>query len=185
MASYLIGGTLIDGTGRKPLSDTVVGFEEKLITYVGKKEKVDVKIKQEETVIDVKGKRLIPGLINMHEHLVFKYAYGPPMEHVRKSPTFLALFAIRNILENLRNGITTIREMGSTYGIALALRDAINSGELIGPRVIACNQPICSTGGHASELCMETDGPDGFRRAARIQLKIGADFIKLMEGFEE
>ena len=70
--------------------------------------------------------------------------------------------------------------MATHHGIALALREAINRGDMLGPRIIACNQPICATGGHASEVCVEADGADNVRHAARTQLKLGADFIKVM-----
>jgi imidazolonepropionase-like amidohydrolase len=180
VANCLIGGTLIDGIGNKPMPNTVLAFEGRLITYLGREDEFDPKAKEEETIIDVNGKTVMPGLINMHDHLLFKYASGPPMEHLKKHPTYLTIFAVKNILENMRHGITTIREMASIHGISLALRDSINEGELIGPRILTCNQPICATGGHAAELCIEADGANNVRRAARSQLKLGADFIKVM-----
>jgi imidazolonepropionase-like amidohydrolase len=180
MVNYLTGGVLIDCTGREPLHNAVVAFEGTLITQIVRGEEFRTKKKEQGSIIDIKGKAVMPGLINMHDHLLFKYVYGPPREHMRKDPAFLTLFGIKTILKTLRSGITTVREMASLHGIPLALRDVINQGELIGPRILTCNQPICSTGGHASYLCVEADGPDNVRRAARNQLKLGADFIKVM-----
>jgi imidazolonepropionase-like amidohydrolase len=180
MVTHLLGGKLIDGTGRKPVVDSVVGFQGRLITHVGTMGEFTRKKGEKGNTLDIKGKVVLPGLVNMHDHLLFKYAYGSRREHMKKNPTHLTLFGIKTALETLRAGITTIREMASLHGIVLALRDAINEGELMGPRIIACNQPICATGGHASDLCIETDGADNVRRAARTQLNLGADFIKVM-----
>jgi imidazolonepropionase-like amidohydrolase len=70
--------------------------------------------------------------------------------------------------------------MGAADGLSLAFRDLIREGELPGPRVVACGSPISVTGGHAAVICVEADGPDACRRAARQQLKNGADFVKVM-----
>jgi imidazolonepropionase-like amidohydrolase len=91
--------------------------------------------------------------------------------------------------------------MGGREGVTLALRDAIGRGELPGPRMFVCNQPIAVTGGHSStvtradladgfravarkQLTVNADGADGFRAAARKQLSVGADFVKVMASHE-
>ncbi len=180
MAYQLIGGTLIDCAGNEPIDEAVLTFEGKFITHVGKMGEFDNTGNEKGNSIDFKGKTAMPGLINMHDHLVFKYAYGSPTTHLEKNPTALTVFALRTALETFRSGITTIRDMASLHQISLHLRDAINAGEIVGPRIISCNQPLCMTGGHAHELCIEVDGPDYLRKAARNQLKLGADFVKVM-----
>jgi imidazolonepropionase-like amidohydrolase len=70
--------------------------------------------------------------------------------------------------------------MGGRAGIDLALRDAINSGIIVGPRILASGHLICMTGGHGWPLGREADGPDEVRKAAREQLKAGADLVKFM-----
>ena len=180
MLHYVMGGTLIDGTGCRPVADAVVVFDDPRITSVGIRNEIKANA-NEGTVIDVTGKTVLPGLINTHQHILFRYGYGPTRQHMKKSPAALTLFGIKSVLDILRHGITTIREMASVHGIGLALRDAINEGDLMGPRIITCNQPICATGGHACEyLSVEADGPDNVRREARNQLKLGADFVKMM-----
>ncbi len=180
LGTFLVGATVIDGTGRPPTGGLIVGIEGRKISFVGPKEAIHLATDEGHKVIDVSGKVLLPGLINMHDHLVFKYAVGSFVEHIKKDPPTLTLFAAKTALQTLRSGITTIRDMATNHGIALVLREAINQGDMLGPRIISCNQPICATGGHASEICVEADGPDHVRRAARAQLKLGADFIKVM-----
>tara|TARA_B100001964_G_scaffold209859_1_gene243682 strand:+ start:14 stop:970 length:957 start_codon:yes stop_codon:yes gene_type:complete len=90
------------------------------------------------------------------------------------------LNCIRNSLTALRRGWTTIRDMAAPDGLALNVRDMINEGHMPGPRVISCGKPICVTGGHAWPVCIEADGQDAIRKAARQQFKEGADFIKVM-----
>lgn len=90
------------------------------------------------------------------------------------------LSAIQNALNALRRGWTTVRDMGGPHGIALQLRRLIGEGKMPGPRVLACGAPISVTGGHAHQICTEADGPDACRKAARDQLKAGADFVKVM-----
>jgi imidazolonepropionase-like amidohydrolase len=177
---FLEGATIIDGTGRPPITGLVVGIEGRKISFIGPPNSLYLTHDEENKFINVAGKTLLPGLINMHDHLVFKYAFGSFAEHIRKDPITLTLFAIKTSLQTLRSGMTTIRDMATHHGIALALREAINRGDMLGPRIIACNQPICATGGHASEVCVEADGADNVRHAARTQLKLGADFIKVM-----
>jgi imidazolonepropionase-like amidohydrolase len=78
------------------------------------------------------------------------------------------------------NGVTTIRDMGGPDGIDLALRDAVASGLIVGPRMRVSCRCVCMTGGHGWRAGREADGPEEVRRAAREQLKAGADQFKIM-----
>ena len=127
---------------------------------------------------------VLPGLINMHEHFMLRDILGDPFEAMRKNAVETTLVAVGNAREALARGWTTVREMGSTHGIAQELRDRIAAGTVRGPRVVTAGSPICVTGGHANALCVEADGVDACRRAARGQLKAGADFLKVMTSHE-
>jgi imidazolonepropionase-like amidohydrolase len=85
-----------------------------------------------------------------------------------------------NVERHLRAGVTTIRDVGSTYGLAVDVGRAIATGVLRGPRVVAAGRAVAMTGGHAHYLGKEADGADGVRRAVREELKAGADCIKVM-----
>jgi imidazolonepropionase-like amidohydrolase len=180
MKIILKGGTLIDGRGGLPISNTDVLLEGKRIEAVGKAGDFD-SFSQDAVLIDITGKTIMPGLINMHEHLTYKEAFGNPMKFLEKESVIgLTLFGVQTLLKLLRRGVTTIREMGEMHGIALHLRDKVEAGYLPGPRVISCNQPISCTGGHASIINVLADGPDAIRRAVREQMSLGADFVKVM-----
>jgi len=77
-------------------------------------------------------------------------------------------------------GFTTVRTLGGRPGADPALRDAQAMGLIEGPRIVATNLAVCMTGGHASWLGREADGPDEVRKAVREQLKAGADCIKFI-----
>jgi imidazolonepropionase-like amidohydrolase len=172
---------LIDGTGRPPAEGMAVAIEAGRLRAVGRDADFGPFLKGEDVrVIDSHGKWILPGLINMHEHLFFREVVRPTRETRAKGPVALAFYSLRNSLVGLRRGWTTVRDMGTIGGIALQVRDLIARGEMPGPRIIACGSPICVTGGHAFGLCVEADGAEACRRAAREQLKAGADFLKVM-----
>jgi imidazolonepropionase-like amidohydrolase len=127
-------------------------------------------------VLDVEGRTLLPGLIDVHVHLSSLDLPGlaPGLE-----PYGLAL-AARRMLDG---GITTVRDLGS-YGRSLfELRDAIAAGLCPGPRLVLCGQIVAATspGGRAFPgMYREADGPDEMRKAVREQIRQGADFVKVM-----
>jgi imidazolonepropionase-like amidohydrolase len=90
------------------------------------------------------------------------------------------LKAARNAYLSLLAGVTTVRDLGSLDGITVSLRDAINLGITIGPRIVCCNQAICITGGQGWEFSRQADGVDEVRQAVREQFRAGANCIKLM-----
>lgn len=131
--------------------------------------------------IDRPGTTVLPGLVDMHVHLCDWSAPGS----VVRDPVRLAAYAAGSARVTQRAGITTVRDVGSPWGIAVAIRDAVASGRLQGSRVVACGRLICVTGGHGSELgyvptwSREADGVDACRQAVREQLKEGNEWIKV------
>jgi imidazolonepropionase-like amidohydrolase len=182
MVTLLKNGVLIDGTGQDPVLNGAVVIKGNKIEAVGPQAELDLKAYNgsDQEVIDVGGKVIMPGLINVHEHLDNRWGKGPYQERAAQPITWLMLRAMRNALLALQEGVTTIRDCASKEGTNLTMRKGIAEGMIVGPRVVACGQPIAMTGGHGYELCIEADGPDEVRKAARTLLKAGADFIKLM-----
>jgi len=178
------GATLIDGTGAKPIEDASIIVEDEKIKEVGKA--LDVPRGAE--VIDVAGRTLMPGLIDSHVHLC---SNGDPdiMRMIHYPMGMLQLFGYRNALNELEAGFTTVRDMGAPHGFALSLRQAVEARVVRGPRVVAAGKVISMTGGHAdfhlaSGLSYEgmsriADGVADCRKAAREQLRDGADFVKI------
>jgi imidazolonepropionase-like amidohydrolase len=182
MAILLRGGTLIDGRGGPPVRDAVVAIEgdriwavETLSTFNQASSDHDVN-----QVIDCTGRTVMPGMFNVHEHLDNRHGMGSFHERAAQPIPWLVLRGARNALLDLSEGVTTVRDVASKGGTNLIMRDAIKAGLILGPRVVACGQPISITGGHGWELGIEADGPDAVRRATRQLLKEGADLIKLM-----
>jgi imidazolonepropionase-like amidohydrolase len=76
--------------------------------------------------------------------------------------------------------VTTVRDLGTKYGAAIAVRDAVNKGWVAGPRILSAGKLVCMTGGHGWFIGHETDGPDEMRKTIRQNLKRGADCIKVI-----
>jgi imidazolonepropionase-like amidohydrolase len=106
------GGTLIDGTGRAPIANAVVVIDGDRIVAVGPAKKV--RIPQDATVVDAKGKTILPGLWDMHAHF----------EQVEWGPIYLAA------------GVTTVRDCGNEFEFITAVRDALRDGHGLGPRLL-------------------------------------------------
>jgi imidazolonepropionase-like amidohydrolase len=134
----------------------------------------------EARIIDASSQWVMPGLINVHDHMIFRDLVGSPMTTMASRPSKLALNAVRNCIVALRRGWTTVRDMGASHNFSFEFREYLGAGDLPGPRIIACGAPICVTGGHANSICIEADGAAEVRKAARSQLQAGADFIKVM-----
>lgn len=179
MTMLLLAETVIDGVHDRPLTDHGVLIEEGEIARVGAQEAFQAE--DAETVRDLGNATIVPGLINAHEHLIFREAAGHPLDFLEHSShNDLALRAVRTAVDALASGFTSVRDMGTMYGLSVFVRDAVECGQLAGPRVVACNQPLCRTGGHADVISMSVDGPDAVRRGVRTQVSAGANFIKLM-----
>jgi imidazolonepropionase-like amidohydrolase len=131
--------------------------------------------------IDLGGRTVIPGLMNLHEHITWRRGTDSfEARAVRKPVGRLLLRGMAHALISLAEGVTTIRDCASRDGSALLLRDAITEGEALGPRIHSVGAAIAMTGGHGSGAVLNADGPDEIRKAVREQLHKGADWIKLM-----
>lgn len=172
--------TLIDGTGRAPLRDAAILVEGERVKAVGHQAEFGSRM-QDAEVHDLGGRTVLPGLINAHEHLLWRRGYGGFEERVVRQPAGkLLLKGFGHALVSLLEGVTTVRDVGSKEGMAIAMRDAINAGQAHGPRIITAGAPIAITGGHGYGAVKVANGVTEVRRAARENLKAGADLIKLM-----
>jgi imidazolonepropionase-like amidohydrolase len=164
---------VFDGTG-SPSTLTDVVIEGSRIASVGEVE--DAK----GTVLDLSGYTVMPGLINLHEHLTYAGLIGPWEAIIGVPQSSLLLRAASRAHDALRHGITTVRDLGAPFGVNLVIRDARDAGLVAAPRIAAAGSPIAVTGGHAYEMCVEADGAEGWAAAVRGQIRARADWIKLM-----
>jgi imidazolonepropionase-like amidohydrolase len=124
---------------------------------------------------------LLPGLINGHVHLTIDDAdVERPSRAHSDTEVERILAASARARRCLEAGVTTVRDVGASDRGIFALRASVARGETVASRIYAAGALICATGGHAYRIGHEADGETGMRRAAREELKAGADFLKLM-----
>lgn len=138
--------------------------------------------------IDVGGRFVMPGLIDAHAHLsmIEHSAHRPvppkgaePLDHEPLRGHLVAA----TLRRALRMGVTTVRDVGALGNVVLEVRQAMRYGALVGPRLVACGRIVSPTAPGARffpDMYREADGVDDMRRAAREQLRAGADFVKIM-----
>jgi imidazolonepropionase-like amidohydrolase len=170
-------GQVFTAAERDPLlKDAWVRVEDDRIVEVASSEPAGARSAQR---IDAPGATLLPGLIDCHVH--FAMSGGPDWLSELKEPYATSCWrAAIHARNTLKAGFTTVRTLGGRAGADPALRDAQAEGIVEGPRIVATNLPVCMTGGHASWIGREADGPDEVRKAVREQLKAGADCIKFI-----
>ena len=175
----IVGATLIDGSGMKPLPDSVVVVRGERIEAVGRQG--DVNIPDGAEVIEASGRWLIPGLIDLHVHL---YCSGfVPIPTKGSEMAYAGMVAYNNLRQALQAGVTTLRAVSDRGHIDVAMRDAVERRQIIGPRLFVAGVGICMTGGHGSGIpgtIHEVDSPWEVRKAVREEVKAGVDFIKLL-----
>ena len=182
----IVGGVLIDGTGRDPVPDGVVVIENGVIVAAGPKQAVAVPAGAKK--LDAAGRTVLPGFIDTHVHGT--YRARDMRQHLLNTPTYNVLKSIEVFRETIACGITTARDMG---GADAGFRQAIEEGLIDGPRLLVALGMISQTGGHGDQWLpagmriqkrawlpnMVADGVDEMRRLVREILMRGADFIKI------
>jgi imidazolonepropionase-like amidohydrolase len=189
---YVQAGKVLAVPGEAPLGETTIIVTDGRIVSLtsGFQAPKDKKIR----VIDLKDKYVLPGLIDSHVHLTSDAGgLAGQLEDVTLSPAAQAFNAWDNGMKTLRAGFTTVRNLGDGDGAVLALRDAVNDGQVTGPRILDAGASISASAGHmdgslgfrdelreyfntAGNTC---SGADDCRRAVRLQVARGADVIKL------
>ena len=143
-------------------------------------------------IIDLKSKYVLPGLIDMHVHLEGETDPKRYLKKYTENEADRAYSSVKYAKRTLLAGFTTVRDLGGT-GVNVSLRNAINSGDVIGPRIYTSEKSLGTTGGHAdptngsSRKLMGNPGPkegvvnsvDDAKKAVRQRYKNGADCIKI------
>lgn len=182
MGPYLIkAGRVFDGIAERVLEQAYLIVEGDRLSAVGRQAELQGSSAERFAQIFDLGPEVtvLPGLINMHTHMTFSAGASVFDDDQRDSHTTKLLRAVEHLKEALATGVTTIRDCGALNSIAFPVRQAVEQGLLLGPRVIAAGAGITTTGGHCWYCGVEADSVEDVRRAVRAQVKAGADFIKV------
>ncbi|MBX6313448.1 MAG: amidohydrolase family protein [Isosphaeraceae bacterium] len=190
---YVRAGRLFDGTGDEYRNDQVLVIEGERIKEV--RPASAAAIPEGAEVLDLSGAVVLPGLIDCHTHLGKRADRFDPIYKFKDTPNHSAFAAVLNARKTVEAGFTTVRNLGSGPFLACDLRDAIEEGFLVGPRIVASGPGISITGGHGdlNRFSPQTrvdqfpeerdfqiaDGVDQVRHVVRAQLKYGVDVIKV------
>ncbi|MBZ0302235.1 MAG: amidohydrolase family protein [Anaerolineae bacterium] len=191
MAYTLIrNGTLIDGTGRTPVPHAAVVLKDQRIDSVGSMN--TIKLPSENmTVIDAQGGWILPGLIDTHVHMMLEFTH---MQAMMSAPFSLNFYkAMHYLRRTIDAGITSVRDAG---GADLGVKQAVEQGLIVGPRMQISITVLGITGGHVDGWMASgntwnlfssypgnpdgiCDGVDECRKKVREVLRAGADIIKI------
>ncbi len=187
--TFLHCGSLIDGVQNQPLSQVTLVVQGSKIVRI---DKGYTNPGAGDKVIDLKNKTVMPGFMDMHVHLEGETSRGGAINRFIQNPADLALEGAKHARTTLLAGFTTVRDLGGT-GANVALRNAVNKGWVVGPRIFTAGKSIATTGGHADptngfrkDLMGDpgpaegvANGPDQCRQAVRQRYKDGSDLIKI------
>lgn len=189
LTTYIHAGHLLDtknGKWQEKMTITVVN------NRISKVEKGFLDVPEDGTYVDLKNKWVMPGFTDMHVHMETEYNPHAYISKYVDDPADVAYSSVKYAEITLMSGFTTVRDLGGS-GINISLRDAINKGRVVGPRIFTAGKSIATTGGHAdptngsNQKLMGDPGPrEGVanspaegREAVRHRYKNGADCIKI------
>lgn len=182
-------GSLIDGKNKQQTQQVTIVIEGNKISSI---DNGFTKPGKDDKLIDLSKKTVMPGLIDMHVHLESETSKDALVKRFTQNEADVAFQSTVYAKRTLMAGFTTVRDCGGS-GVNISLRNAINAGLVVGPRVITAGKSIASTGGHADPTngsrkdLMGDPGPkegvinspEDARKAVRQRYKDGADFIKI------
>ena len=171
---------IFDGTGQPPIRNGIIIVERDEVVAIGEKDQMPFPQGPDVKHIDLGHVFVLPGLIDIHSHLVLPGDGGVIETWMEHSDSILLMQAAKNAHTALVTGVTTQADLGARNQVAFSLRKAINMGLTLGPRLILCGRPLTRTFGHCWYFKGEADGPDEIRRAVRQLVGEGADIIKMM-----
>jgi imidazolonepropionase-like amidohydrolase len=186
MAQAIVGGRVIDGSGRDPIPRGAVLLDQGRVVEVGAESVI--RIPRGAEVLDAAGRTVLPGFIDCHVHS--SYRARDIRAHLLNPPTYNILRSTEILRDTLAGGVVTARDMGGTDA---GFKRAIEDGIVVGPRLLVSIVMMSQTGGHGDcwvpagfRVPKRTwlpdgvaDGVDQVRGLARELLMAGADFLKL------
>jgi len=186
---YLHCGTLIDVETETVKKEQTIEIEGDKVVSISAGYKPG---NEDMTVIDLKDKTVMPGWMDMHIHVESHPSKRSYEERFRLNEADVALRATVDMRKTIEAGFTTVRDLGGS-GVNVSMRNAINRGDVIGPRIFTAEKSLATTGGHADptngfrKSLMGDPGPkegvvnsiEDVRKAVRQRYKNGADVVKV------
>ena len=183
-------GRLIDGFSDEMVTNRTIRIVEGTISSI---EFGFAEAGANDTVIDLRDATVMPGLMDMHVHITSEYSSNDQVNEFTLDPADYAFRSVLYAKRTLEAGFTVVRHLGDGFNVSVALRNAINSGVIPGPRIFTSAKSLASTGGHADptngwadHIIYEPTPEDGVvnsaddaRRAVRQRYQDGADWIKI------
>jgi imidazolonepropionase-like amidohydrolase len=184
----LRGGRVFDGTGSAARPATIVITRNKIAGVLAPS---STDWPKDARVIDVTGKFVMPGLIDLHTHLTYS---DPPVSTTEDgNDADVTLRAAQRLRYFIESGVTSVRDVASVGDVPFRLKAWVARNALPGPRVFAAGQLITAPGGHGAEVgnfaetgprpVIQVTGADAWRGAVRDLFKRGADVIKVASHF--
>lgn len=171
---------LIDGTGGKPIERSAVAIENETILFAGDAESWHAPEGKSVQEFDMTGRTILPGLIDCHVHIA---AECLPDSTLNGPWGWTTLIMLKHAQNTLAAGITTIRDVGGRHHLEFSLRKAAEAGLFAAPRMSLAGKLLsitCAGSEWYDGMYREADGVEEVRKAAREQLKAGADLIKVL-----
>jgi len=187
---YLHVGKLFNSNEGKMLDNMTIIVSANKIKDI--KKGYEIPESDNSVIIDLKDSTVMPGFIDLHVHIESEYNPEKYLNEFTAEESEIAFSSLKYAKRTLMAGFTTVRDLGGS-GVNISLRNAINKGEVIGPRIFTAGKAIGTTGGHADptngwkKSIAGDPGPqdgvingvDDARKAVRERYKNGADVIKI------
>ena len=189
-ATVIHAGLLINGESSVPSAEMSIVIEGSKIQSI---ETGYITPDTEDEFIDLSGYTVLPGLMDMHVHLSSEYSKNSYQERISLNAGDYAIRAVSNAEKTLMAGFTSVRNLGDRGGVSISLRNAIEKGIVVGPRIFSSGTTIASSGGHGdstnslNQSLTSDPGPaegivnsvNDASKAVRFRYKEGADLIKI------
>jgi imidazolonepropionase-like amidohydrolase len=190
-ATLIHAGRLIDAASDKPRERVTIVVEGDRIRSV---DRGFSEPGESDVVVDLANATVLPGLMDMHVHLTSEHSRRSELDAVKKSEADRAYDSVVYAERTLLAGFTTVRNLGDSFNLSIALRRAIEEGKVKGPRIFTSGRSLGTRGGHADasnsfgpfltsddpRLDTICSGAEGCRDAVRQRYKDGADSVKVM-----
>ncbi len=184
--TYFTAAHMVDVDSGKIIDQPLIGVRDGRIVSLA--DRKSTQLPANAKLVDLGNKTLLPGLIDMHVHLDSLAEIGG-YNGLQYTDSFWSMVAVKNAQDMLQAGFTTVRNVGSADRNDIGLKQAIDGGYAVGPRIVPAGYALGATGGHCDSTFLPpslekqqegvADGEQGLRYEVRRQRKYGAEVIKV------